>query len=101
MRQWSGKKPQNIKKTLRALGNYLGRHKMLLVVVAVLVTISAVANLLGTFMIKPVVNTFIAQDGGSKLIVGVLISSGNLFLRCSVGAGIYSDNGKCRPENNL
>lgn len=79
MRQWSGKKPQNIKKTLRALGNYLGRHKMLLVVVAVLVTISAVANLLGTFMIKPVVNTFIAQDGGSKLIVGVLITAAIYF----------------------
>ena len=44
-----------------------------------LVTISAVANLLGTFMIKPVVNTFIAQDGGSKLIVGVLITAAIYF----------------------
>ena len=79
MKQWSGKKPQNLKKTLGALGAYLGRHKLMLLAVAVLVTISAVANLLGTFMIKPVVNVFIAQDGGARLITGVLITAAIYF----------------------
>ena len=76
MRQHSGKRPKNLKKTLLSLGSYLGRHKLMLLAVAILVTLSAVANLLGTYMIKPVVNRFIAMDNGSRLIVGVLITAG-------------------------
>ena len=55
-RAYSGKKPKNLKHTLRVFLSYLGRHKKMLAVVAVLVTISAGANLLGTYMIRPVVN---------------------------------------------
>ena len=51
-----GKKPQNLMRTLRELMSYLGRHKLLFLAVAVLVTISATANLLGTYMIRPVVD---------------------------------------------
>ena len=52
----SGKKPKNLKYTLRTFLSYLGRHKYLLGLVAVLVTVSALANLMGTYMIRPVVN---------------------------------------------
>ena len=55
-RAYSGKKPKNLKHTLRVFLSYLGRHKKMLAVVAVLVTISAGANLFGTYMIRPVVN---------------------------------------------
>ena len=47
-RAYSGKKPKNLKHTLRVFLSYLGRHKKMLAVVAVLVTISAGANLLGS-----------------------------------------------------
>ena len=40
-RAYSGKKPKNLKHTLRVFLSYLGRHKKMLAVVAVLVTISA------------------------------------------------------------
>ena len=53
-RAYSGKKPKNLKHTLRVFLSYLGRHKKMLAVVAVLVTISAGANLFGTYMIRPV-----------------------------------------------
>ena len=53
----TGKKPKNFGFTLRTLLAYMGRHKFLFLVVAVLVSISAVANLLGTYMIRPVVNS--------------------------------------------
>ena len=59
-RQLSAKKPKNLRYTLRTLLSYLGRHKLLLLAVAVLVTISALANLLGTYMIRPVVNSLTA-----------------------------------------
>ena len=52
----TGKKPKHFGFTLRTLLSYMGRHKFLFLAVAVLVAISAVANLLGTYMIRPVVN---------------------------------------------
>ena len=65
-RAYSGKKPKNLKHTLRVFLSYLGRHKKMLAVVAVLVTISAGANLLGTYMIRPVVNGLALQFFDSR-----------------------------------
>ncbi|OUP09456.1 ABC transporter ATP-binding protein [Collinsella sp. An2] len=57
-----GNKPQNLMRTLRELLSYMGRHKLLFLAVAVLVSISAVANLVGTYMIRPVVDRLAAGD---------------------------------------
>lgn len=73
-RAYSGKKPKNLKHTLRIFLSYLGRHKKMLAVVAVLVTISAGANLLGTYMIRPVVNG-LADGDVHTLLRGVLITA--------------------------
>ena len=70
----SGKKPKNLGYTLRTLLSYLGRHKYLLALVAVLVTISALANLLGTYMIRPVVNS-LASGGVRALLQGVAVTA--------------------------
>ena len=56
-RALSGKKPKNFGFTFKTLLSYMGRHKFLFLIVAVLVSISAAANLLGTYMIRPVVNS--------------------------------------------
>ena len=74
-RQLSAKKPKNLRYTLRTLLSYLGRHKLLLLAVAVLVTISALANLLGTYMIRPVVNSLTA-GAFSDLVAGVAVTAG-------------------------
>ena len=55
-RPLSGRKPKNLRYTLRTLLSYLGRHKYLLLAVAVLVTVSALANLLGTYMILSLIH---------------------------------------------
>ena len=73
-RAYSGKKPKNLKHTLRVFLSYLGRHKKMLAVVAVLVTISAGANLLGTYMIRPVVNG-LADGDVHTLLCGVMITA--------------------------
>ena len=73
-RAYSGKKPKNLKHTLRVFLSYLGRHKKMLAVVVVLVTISAGANLLGTYMIRPVVNG-LADGDVHTLLCGVLITA--------------------------
>ena len=73
-RQLSGKKPKNMRYTLYTLLSYMGRHRFLLLVVAVLVTISALANLIGTYMIRPVVNSLAAGDF-RDLVNGVVVTA--------------------------
>ena len=57
----SYKRPKDLKKALRRLCRYLGMHRLTLAVVAVLVIISSLANLMGTYLLKPVINNFIAR----------------------------------------
>ena len=75
MKQFSGKKPKNFSLTLRTLLTYFGRHRFLLLAVALLVSVSALANLLGNYMIRPVVN-FLVDGDWQDLLVGVLITAG-------------------------
>ena len=85
-RQISGKKPKNLRYTLRTLLSYMGRHKFLLLIVAVLVTVSALCNLLGTYMIRPLVNG-LAEGGLSHLIRATALTAG-IYLTgalCSLG----------------
>lgn len=73
-RQLSGKRPKNLKFTALSLLRYMGRHKFLLLAVAVLVAVSATCNLLGTYMIRPVVNN-LASGNIQTLILGVVITA--------------------------
>lgn len=73
-RQITGKKPKNLKFTVKSLLEYMGRHKILLFFVAVLVTISALANLIGTYMIRPIVNN-LAGGEMNALISGVVLTA--------------------------
>ena len=61
--------------TLRIFVSYLGRHKFMLLIVSILVTVSALANLLGTYMIRPVVNN-LANGDLHSLAIGVLVAAG-------------------------
>lgn len=85
---YSGKKPENMKKTVGYFLSYMGRHKRMLFVVAVLVSVSALCNLLGTYMIRPVVNG-LADGNVSTLLKGVLIAAG-IFATGALAAWGYS-----------
>lgn len=87
-RQLSAKKPKHLGYTLRTLMAYMGRHKFLLLAVAVLVTVSALANLLGTYMIRPVVNG-LAQGGMEALLRGVTLTAG-IYLIGALAAWGYT-----------
>lgn len=68
------KRPKDTKKTLKHLFAYLGMHKWAFLSVAVLVFISAGANIMGTYLIKPVVNKFITpgdMQGLFKAVAGM------------------------------
>lgn len=85
-RTFSGKKPKRLGYTVKTFLSYLGRHKFLLLAVGVLVAISATANLLGTYMIRPVVNSLVSGSMDTLIqgialtvaiyVVGVLCSFG-------------------------
>ena len=87
-RQLSAKKPRHLGYTIRTLMSYLGRHKFLLLVVAVLVTISALANLLGTYMIRPVVNNL--ADGGIKALLQGVVLTALIYLAGALAAWGYT-----------
>ena len=72
-RTFSGKKPKRLGYTVKTFLSYLGRHKFLLLAVGVLVAISATANLLGTYMIRPVVNALVSGNM-ETLIQGIALT---------------------------
>lgn len=85
-RQLSGKRPNDLRYTVGKLLSYMGRHKMLLLAVAVLVSISALANLLGTYMIRPVVNDLV--DGDLEALIHGVILTACIYITgalCSLG----------------
>lgn len=65
------KRPKNTKKTLLNLFHYLGMHKWLFVLVALLVLISTGANIMGTYLLKPVINQFILPGNTPGLLKAV------------------------------
>lgn len=75
MRQITGKRPENIRETFSALMTYMGRHKFLLLLVGILTSVSALANLLGTYMLKPIINNYIVPGDLKGLIFGVAVTA--------------------------
>ena len=68
---FNGSRPKDLRHTLSRLLDYLGRHRVLLVLVGILAAVSASANLLGTYMIKPIVNQVVQAGSRAGLIAGV------------------------------
>lgn len=78
------KKPKDLKRTMRHLMHYLGGHKWMFLLVALLVLISTGANILGTYLLKPVINRFILP-GDVKGLLTAVVGMGILYL-CGVAA---------------
>lgn len=69
-----GNKPRDLIATLRELLAYMGRHKLLFLAVALLVSVSAIANLLGTYMIRPVVDS-LAGGAYADFVAGIIATA--------------------------
>lgn len=80
MARYTGyKRPKNTKKALAELFRYMGYHKWLLLVVAVLVFISTGVNVAGTYLLKPVINQFILP-GDIRGLIYALTGMGIMYL---------------------
>lgn len=73
------KRPKDTKKTLKHLFAYLGLYKWSFVMVAVLVFISAGANIAGTYLLKPVINRFIVP-GDMRGLFEAVAGMGVMYL---------------------
>ncbi len=82
-------RPRDTRGTLKQMLSYLGRHKWYMLVIALLVTISALASIMGTYMLKPVINRFILP-GNIPGLVKTLLVMGALYL-CGA-LSWYADN---------
>ncbi len=67
------KRPDNLKKTVKQLLSYMGKHKLLLLIVAILVTTSGLANLLGTYMLGPIIDDYAEGTKYNSLWQAILI----------------------------
>ena len=76
---FGGKRPQNLRHTLRRFGDYLGHHKRKLALIGVLTSISALAALIGTYMIRPAVNG-ILENGSLAYLARVVAFTAFVYL---------------------
>ena len=79
-------RPRNILATLRRLLSYMSHARWQLLLVAVLVTVSALANLVGTYMIKPVVNA-VGEGDFASFSTGVALTAVIYLVGVAAAAG--------------
>lgn len=66
------KKPRNTKRTLLRLISYMGSHKFSMFVVGILVIVSSLASVFGTYMLKPIINQYIIPKDIPGLVKALL-----------------------------
>ncbi len=76
------KRPVHTKKTLKQLLHYMGIHKWAMMAIAVLVIIGNGANIMGTYLLKPVINQYLLP-GDMGGFFTVLLGMGGMYL-CGV-----------------
>ena len=82
-------RPKNTRRTLMQMLSYLGRHKWYMLMITLLVTVSASASILGTYLLKPVINNYIIP-GDIPGLVKMLILMGILYLCGALSCYAYN-----------
>ncbi len=72
-------KPKEGKKTFRRLISYLASDRSLLFVIGFLIIVSIIANLLGSYMIRPIINDYIIP-GDIKGLIRILLLLAIVYL---------------------
>ena len=82
-------KPKNMKKTLKTLMQYVGRYKLLLVLVMVLIVVNSFAMVAGSYFLKPLVNNYILP-GDFGGLAKMLVLLGTIFGLGAIAAYGYA-----------
>ena len=81
-------RPANLKRTLGRLLSYMGHARVSLAIVGVLAAVAAVANLVGTYMVRPIVNGLAA--GGEELLTAQVIFTAAVYATGALSALGYT-----------
>ena len=73
------KRPQDTRRALQRVLLYMGAYKWTMLLVAILVIVSAGANIMGTYLFKPLINRYILP-GDMKGLAGALGWMGLMYL---------------------
>lgn len=82
-------KPKNMKKTLRTLMSYLGKYKLQLAIVMVLIIVNSFAMIAGSYFLKPLVNNYILP-GDFAGLAKMLVLLGTIFGLGAIAAYGYA-----------
>ena len=61
-------KPKNLKKTIGTLLGYIGRSRYLLIFVALCVVLNSLCSILGSYLLKPLINDCIVPGDYDRLV---------------------------------
>lgn len=93
----SGKKPKNSKKTIKRIFSYMLEQKFLLILVVFLILISSLASVVGTYLIRPVINVGIIPIIGTEItatsflpLIRILVFMGIIYILGSISSYAYS-----------
>lgn len=67
----SGGKPKDVKKTVARLWKYISKDSYKLVIVFICVLVSAVTSLVGSYMLRPIINNYIVPENGQGDVGGL------------------------------
>ena len=81
-------RPADLKRTVRRLLSYMGHAKFSLLAVGVLASVAAIASLVGTYMVRPIVNGL--ATGGDELLAKQVILTAIIYAAGVLSALGYS-----------
>ena len=79
-------KPKNMKKTVSRLAAYLVQERMWLIIAMVCTVVNTVATLAGSYLLRPIINTFIYYDEKDLAVAGRIHG---LFMALLILAVVY------------
>ena len=82
-------RPKNTRRALGQLFGYLGRHRWYMLAIALLVAVSAMANIVGTYLLKPVINDYILP-GDIPGLIRMIALMGLMYLTGAVSCLAYN-----------
>ncbi len=82
-------KTKGCKKTLFHLLKYIGHYRISILIIAVLVCISAFSGIMGTYLLKPVINNYILP-GDIPGLIRMIVIMGGIYLAGAISCLIYS-----------
>lgn len=88
-------KPKNVGKILKRLLKYMSAYRYRLILVGVLIIISSLANIAGTYFLKPVINNYIVPFIGKENpdlsgLVSILTLMGSIYLLGVLASYLYA-----------